>query len=274
MSQSIPAVSNSSRRIAVQAARASFLAKLREHVFINGAGGYVLVWVAFPVITLGMLGLLYRSRDPALLGYAVIGITCGAFISNALYYVGQILDEERLEGTLINLFLTPAPRLSWLSGFAFGGLFETLVSAACTVLLGTVVFGVRFHPNIAAVVLCFLLFILALWGLGFMFSALGLILKRSNDLANLLSSFVFLLGGIYYPVSALPVWLRVPADVLPFGVGIQALAAASLHDASFGTLAPQLVRLEVFAAVLPVLGLLTFGWLERKVRRRGDLEIY
>lgn len=260
--------------MAAQAAWASFLAKLRAHLVVNGAGGYVLVWVAFPVFSLAMLGLIYQHRNPSLLGYAVVGVTASTFITNALYYVGQLLDEERMEGTLINLFLAPAPRLSWLTGYAFGGLFETLVSAACSVLVGTLAFGVRFHPDVPAVILSFVLFILSLWGMGLVFSALGLVLKRSNDLANLLSGFVLLLGGIYYPISALPLWLRIPAEVLPFGYGIQALASASLHDASISALGPQLMPLAVFAVLLPVLGIVTFGRLERKVRHRGDLDLY
>lgn len=274
MSRSIPAVSTSSSRLALRAARASFAAKLRSHLVVNGAGGYVLVWVAFPLFTLATLGLLYRSRDPALLGYAVVGITASAFITNSLYYVGQLLDEERLEGTLINLFLAPAPRLSWLTGYAFGGLFETLVAAVCSILLGEIAFGVRFHPDYPGVLLSFALFIMALWGLGLVFSALGLILKRSNDLANLLSSFVFLLGGIYYPISALPAWLRLPAEALPFGYGIGALAAASLHGATIVALRGQLIPLAGFAVALQAAGILSFGWIERKVRRRGDLELY
>lgn len=274
MWQSASVSSTSTSRLALQAAWASWKAKFHEHVVVNGLGGYVLVWVTFPIFSLASIGLIYRAHRPGLVGYAVVAVTASAFITNALYYVGQLLDEERQRGTLVNLFLCPAPRLSWLTGLAFAGLFETSASAVGCLLFGTIAFGVRFDPNVPALVLSFVLFIASLWGLGFVFSAFGLILKRSNDLANLLSSFVTLLGGIFYPIGLLPAWLRYPAEALPFGYGMQALASSSLHHAGIADLAPQLIPLAGFAVTLPIVGILTFGWIERKVRRRGDLDLY
>ena len=83
-----------------------------------------------------------------------------------------------------------------------------------------------------------------------------------------------LLGGIYYPIAQLPDWLRLPAQALPLGYGMQALANAALHHASISSLLPQLLPLTAFAIVLPLIGLRTFAWLERRVRERGELELY
>lgn len=259
---------------ALQAARATWLGTMRQHLVTEGAGGYALVWVAFPFFTLAAAGLIYRSYRPSLLGYVVVGITASTVITNALFYVGQMLDEQRIHGTLTSLFLAPCPRVSWLTGLSFGGLFETSVSAGVTLLFGITVFGVRFHPDYPALALSILLFLASLWGLGVIFSAFGLILRRSNDLANLLSSIIVLLGGVYYPVALLPVWLRYPARCLPLGYGIQAIAASSLHGAGITQLSSQLWPLAGFAVLTPALGFLTFRWLERKVRRRGELDLY
>jgi ABC-2 type transport system permease protein len=263
-----------STKQALQATRATWLGTMREHLVSNGAGGYVLVWVAFPFFTLAAAGLIYRSYRPSLLGYVVVGITASTLITNALFHVGQMLDEQRIYGTLTSLFLAPCPRVSWLTGLAFGGLFETGVSALAVLLFGTVAFGVRFDPDYPALVLSVLLFIVSLWGMGLIFASFGLILRRSNDLANLLSSVIVLLGGVYYPVALLPVWLRYPARCLPLGYGIQAMASSSLHHAGITQLSSELVPLAGFAVATPALGLLTFAWLERKVRQRGEIDLY
>ena len=71
-----------------------------------------------------------------------------------------------------------------------------------------------------------------------------------------------------------PFPLRWLARGLPFGYGMQALADATLHDASIGALAPQLLPLAAFAVALPVAGTLAFGWIERAVRVRGELDLY
>jgi ABC-2 type transport system permease protein len=247
---------------------------MSEQLALLGSGGYIIMWLGMPVFSLAVAGLIYRAHRPELVGYAVVGIATSSFISNSLYYIGQILDEERIGGTLVGLFLSPSPRIGWLTGFAAAGLAETSMAGIATVIFGRLAFNVTFHPDYLSLAIAFILFLSSLWGMGFMFSALGLILKRSNDVANLVSSFVFLLGGIYYPVALLPVWLRYPADALPLGYGIQALAGASLHHASLAQLAPQLVPLALFATVLPVAGVLAFAWIDRLVRQRGELDLY
>jgi ABC-2 type transport system permease protein len=279
MSQNALVSSSSSNRRDVlgetfQAVLASWRAKLLEHIAVRGAGGYILIWVAIPILQLATVGLIYRHVRPNLVAYAVVSVAASCFVTNAQYYIGQVLDEERLEGTLISLFLAPCPRLSWLTGFALGGLLETFLAATGAVIFGHVAFGVQFDPNYLALLLTFVLFVASLWGLGFVFSALGLVLKRSNDLANLVDPVMFLLGGILYPVALLPIWLQVPARALPLGYGMQALASAALHHASISDLTPELLPLAGFAIVLPIIGIQAFAWIERRVRERGDLELY
>src|SRR5919199_1296962 len=108
-------------QLALQATLASWRAKTREHLAYMGAGGYILLWLALPIFQLAVTGLIYGSARPELLRYSVIGIAASTFIFNALYVIGQMLDEERIVGTLPGLFLAPCPRLAWLTGFALGG---------------------------------------------------------------------------------------------------------------------------------------------------------
>jgi ABC-2 type transport system permease protein len=179
-----------------------------------------------------------------------------------------------VKGTLIGLFLAPCPRLSWLTGFALVGVVEMTLSAAVALSFGYVALGVRFDPNWGALALTLILFLAALWGIGIIFSAVGIYLKKANPFSNLVSPFMILLGGVYYPVALLPEPLRWIARLLPMGYGMQALANAALHGASLGALVPQLVPLAGFALALPLLGLLSFNWIERMVRVRGELDLY
>lgn len=274
----VPASSTSTNsplvRVSAQALYASWRAFMKQRLARVGTLSYVAIWVALPVFQLAVTGLIYRGVRPGLLSYSVVGVAASSFIFNTLYYVGQMLDEERINGTLVGLFLAPCPRFSWLIGFALGGLVETLLAAASTVIFGMLAFGVRFDPDYPALIVSFLLYLASLWGLGFVFSAIGLIIKRSNDLANLISPFTTLLGGVYFPVALLPLWLQIPARCLPIGYGVQAMAGAALHHAGFDALAPQLLPLACFAAALPLIGVQVFNWLERGVRQRGELDLY
>jgi ABC-2 type transport system permease protein len=226
-----------------------------------------------PVFELTTMSLIYRDR-PDLLSYSVVGVAAAMFIFSGIYYLGEILDRERISGTLPALFLAPCPRLAWLTGFALVGLVETLLGATVALLFGRLALGVAFDPDLPALLLTLLLFLAALWGLGFAFSALGLVLKKANAFSNLISPVIILLAGVYYPVALLPDWLRYPALALPYGYATQALASAMLDGAGVADLLPQLLPLAGFAVALPLAGALAFRWLDRLVRRRGELDLY
>ena len=278
MSPSAPASSISTRfaRSLAQELRAvlaSWRAKLVERAHTAGLAGYLLIWMLRPIMELSIVAFIYSAR-PELLRYTVVALAAQSFIFSAIFYTGEILDRERMNGTLVALFLAPCARLSWLSGFALVGVVETLLVATVALLFGRFALGVHFNPNLPALLLTLVLFLAALWGLGFVFSAIGLLLKKANQFSNLVYPFTMLLGGVYYPVALLPDWLRYPALALPLGYGMQALADAALDHAGIADLAPNLLPLAGFALVLPCAGALAFRLLERLVRERGELDLY
>ncbi len=151
---------------------------------------------------------------------------------------------------------------------------ETAVAATLMLVAGRLLFDVRLHPNLLSLAVVLPLYLLALGGLGVALSGLGLLLKKANALSNLVFPVLTLLGGVYYPVGALPEPLRVPARLLPMGYGMDALSAAALHHAPLGALGQTVLPLAGFAVAYPLLGALAFGWLERLVRRRGEVDLY
>lgn len=272
-----PEPSSSTKRAAVltelRAVRASTRAKALERLQFGGLSGYLLIWFLRPVFEIAIVGLIYASR-PDLLSYAVVAIAGNALLFNSIYYCSELLDRERLSGTLVGLFLAPCSRYAWLGGFQLIGIIETIPIVAAALVFGHYAYGVAFDPNIATVLVTLVLFLLALWGLSMIFGALGLLLKKANELSNLVYPFLMLLGGVLYPVAVLPDWLRIPAQLLPMGYGFQALVDATLHDAGLVDVSSQLVPLAAFAVALPIAGVHALRWIERMVRVRGELDLY
>jgi ABC-2 type transport system permease protein len=244
----------------------------KQRVMSTGTFAYVLVWMSFPIFNLGINALIYRD-DPALRNYAVIGGAMLAFMFGMLFNAGQILDEERYRGTLGNLFLAPCPRYAWLGGMQVVALVEAFVNGAVTLLAGTLLFDLPFDVNVPALVLAIVLFLPCLWAFSMVHGAVGVAVRGANELSNLLFPIVIVLAGVLYPVALLPDWLRVPARLLPFGYGIEAIFAASVRGESIADLWRSLVPLAGFAVTLPLLGIAAFAWLERLARKRGVLEL-
>ncbi len=261
-------------RLTLQATLASWRAATASRLLAGNMWGLLAMLLLPPVFELSIAALIYGRARPDLLRYVAVALAANVFTFNAIYYVGEILDRERLRGTLVGLFLTPCPRLSWLSGFALVGRIETVVAASVGLAFGRYALGVRYDPNWPTLAVALGLFLASLWGMGYLFSALGLYIKKANPFSNLVSPFIVLLGGAYYPVALLPDLLRYAVRALPIGYDMQALADAALYHASIGDLASQLIPLAGFAIALPVAGVLAFGWVERVVRVRGELDLY
>lgn len=255
------------------AALASWRAMFAERLYHMGLGGGMAIWIITPMMQITAFSIIYGRASP-LFGYLVVAQAANLFVMNTVFWVGEILDRERVKGTLASLFLTPCSRFAWLSGFILAGAVETAVFSAVAVVFAWLAFGVTLNPNVPALVVTATLFLAALWGLGLIFSGFGLLIKKANPLANLVWSFAALLGGAYFPVSEMPDWLRYPARALPLGYGFEALADAALRNTSIRDLLPNLLPLAAFAIGLPLLGVVTFSWLERIVRVRGELDLY
>jgi ABC-type multidrug transport system permease subunit len=253
---------------------AAMVTMLRERWFLIARGGFALLWFVRPIFDLAIAGLIYAGGRPELLPYVVVGISANAFIMSAVHFLGEVLDRERMRGTLSALFLSPAPRLCWLTGYSLAASVETFLAAGVLVVAGIALFGVTFNVAPLSLVVVSTLFLASLAGIGLCFSAIGLLLRRSNAWSNLVIPVILVFGGIYYPVSELPRALRVIARMLPIGYAIEALALATLQAEPVSGMLHLIVPLAVFSALWLGVGLLALRWIDRVVRQRGEVDLY
>lgn len=241
---------------------------------IQGMGPlpYVLTWVMFPIFELLLIALIYRE-DQALLNYGVVAGAFAAWMFTMLFNAGEILDGERQRGTLGNLFLAPCPRFVWLAGFQLFALVESLATSLLTLTIGVLLFDITLAVNIPTVLVTMLLFVPCLWGFSMIAGAVGVLMRDSNLLSNLVFPFLGLLSGMQFPIALAPDWVRIIGRGLPFGYGIQALVDGLTANATLGEVRYDLLPLTGFAIVLPVLGVLAFRQVERNVRRQGYLDL-
>jgi ABC-2 type transport system permease protein len=266
-------VAASSISTELQAATAAWKAMFKERFYQYGRS-YALDWMLRPVFDLSIAALIYASGRKELIPYVVVALAANSFLFSAIYWVGEILDRERLRGTLVSLFLAPCARVSWMAGYAGAAIGETVIRTFIMLLAGYILFGVTFNPDYLTLAVVFPLYLLSLTGIALLLSGIGLLIKRSNALSNLVSPIFILLGGVYFPVSELPDILHVLARTLPIGYGMEAITAAALEQASLAEIQSALVPLALFAIVSPVIGYLAFNSLEHLVRRRGEVDLY
>ncbi len=168
----------------INAVYAAWLAMTKERLDEFARQGRLAVWAIRPVFDLVIAALIYAGGRKDLIPYIVVAMTANSLVWNSIFWIGEILDRERLKGTLMSLFMAPCSRLSWLIGFAGSGIVETAAGALTVGLGGMLLFGVRFHPNYVTLLVALSLFVASLVGIGLIMSGLGLITKRSNELCE------------------------------------------------------------------------------------------
>lgn len=229
-----------------------------------------------PILTVLAYAMVYRTLNaPEYVAFVILGGAMTAFWLNVLWAMGAQFFWERESGLLEIYVLAPAPLMAILAGMALGGIIMTLVRALAILGVGLLLFDVRFTPSSWLALLgVFMLTLLAMYGLGMVFSSAFLLWGREAwHLVNLLQEPIYLLSGLNYPVRTLGSVMAVIAAALPLTLGVDGLRQILFGEAARGLLP---LWLEVLLLALSTgFFLLLASWslatLERKARSEGRL---
>ena len=98
-------------------------------------------------------------------------------------------------------------------------------------------------------------------------------LKLSTSPSMVVTAGVYLLSGVFYPVSALPGWLQVGSWVLHHTYALEALRLTLLQGASLSQVAPQLGALVLFTIGILPLSFLLFRYAVRRGKVEGSFAL-
>jgi ABC-2 type transport system permease protein len=247
---------------------------------------------AFAVQLLGnflLLGVFYfigqlidASGNPMLapyggsyLAFILIGLALGDCAGVSLTtFAGQI-REGQLTGTLEATLLSPVPLPVIL---VFSSLWSYFLSAFRFMLyvgLGALLYGVSLkQANVFSTLVIFVLTILCFAGIGILWASVIMLLKRGEAILTTIGFITILVSGVIFPRSLLPSWIQTLSELIPLTHALDAMRLAILHGDGLDALGMVLVKLAVFAVVLPVLGFTAFNHAVTLAKLRGSLVEY
>ncbi len=239
-------------------------------------------WIFFDVflsiLAVSAYVFVYRAigAPEEYVGFVVVGGAMTAFWLNILWSMSSQLYWEKESGNLALYIMAPNSMMAILLGMALGGIIATGLRAGAILVVGSLIFHVRYVVgSLPALVAVFILTLAALYGLGMMSASLFLLWGREAwHLANLAQEPIYLLSGFYFPVRNLGFWVAVGASIIPLTVGLDAMRQLLFPSgAALGFLSVP-VEVGVLAA-LCVLFLAAARWLlghmERIAVREGRL---
>jgi ABC-2 type transport system permease protein len=111
-------------------------------------------------------------------------------------------------------------------------------------------------------------------GLGLILSSLILTVRTTGPLSTALLTGSMFLGGVYYPSSVIPSWIRDIAGMLPLTHGLRALRQIVLKGASLEAVAYDVQMVALMAVVTLSLGAAALTFALQYSRRAGTLATY
>lgn len=238
-----------------------------------------IIWLT-PIFFLGQAfsqngtqtGFAAYSGTGDYMSFILLGSALSSFISTVFWGMGYSLKSEMDAGVLESNWLAPVPRPFMLIGRTLHSMLITALTSISTLLVAGLLFGFRVATaNLLPALATTLPMLIGLYGFGFAFAALVLLMKDANTLVDVGNYLVDLLSGSQFPVNVLPKWLLPVSMAIPLTYGFDAFRSFLLGTYTLLPLHYEIILLLVFMVVMLVGGLWVLDKLERHVRTTGTL---
>ena len=185
------------------------------------------------------------------------GILVMTVLFGSLFFGLYIILDKRID-FLKEVLVAPLHKSTMFFGKALGGSTDGLLQIIILIVLGAIFFGIHF--GLLSIVLTFIVVILLLLAVTSLGLAIGSIMDSPEGF-GLISSFVtfplFFLSGALFPVTNLPMWLKIVVTLNPISYAVDALRSIILGISSYG-LALDFAVLVVFTVIMVFVGTWAF----------------
>jgi ABC-2 type transport system permease protein len=216
-------------------------------------------------------GFAAYSGSGDYMSFILLGTVLTNFILTVFWGMGYALKADMDAGVLESNWLTPVSRLLMLVGRTLTSLLTTAITSLVMLIIAGALFG--FHPtgNTLAAFLTAIPMLIGLYGFGFAFAGVVLLMREANTLVDVSSFLVQGFSGTNFPVQSLPSWLIPVALALPLTYGLDAVRGWMLQTKTILPLNVEIALIIVFMFVMLWFGSWIFYRVERRVRSLGTL---
>jgi ABC-2 type transport system permease protein len=238
----------------------------------------VTVWPIVDTVLFGSLGVFFarqggpNSAGQAGVAYLLSGIVLWHVVYQAQIAVSTGFMEETWSRNLLSLMVTPLRELELVAGIALFGLAKLVMGVGVVALAAFALYA--FDVTALGLGLLPVIAILLMGGWAIALLVVGLMLRFGNGAEALAWGIMFVampLGGVFYPIEALPAFIRPLSVLLPT---THAFAAGrELIDG--GPMPWDELALATVGTLIATAAALAFvAWMLRLFRRRGYVTRY
>jgi ABC-2 type transport system permease protein len=202
-------------------------------------------------------------------------------VGNAIQYASipcifsmtHAIAGERFQQTLAYLLVSPAGRLPLFLGRALPVILNALVVAAFSLLVAGLIMRIDVPlSSWPAILLVICISAFACTGLGLITAAVGLRVRETAVLNNIIFGLLLVFTGANVPLDEMPGWMEAVGRSVPLTHGIE--AARDLADgASLGDVSGLLATEFVIGVLYTVVGYQALRFMEYQSRKRASIQI-
>jgi ABC-2 type transport system permease protein len=234
---------------------------------------YVPSLLVAPIFQILLFAFIGRSAGLESDRFYLVGNAIQFASIPCLFAMTQAIAGERFQQTLGFILVSPAARLPLFLGRAVPVVLNAAVVSAFSLAVGALVLRVDVPAgSVAPLALVILVSAFSCTGLGLVTAGIGLRVRDSAVLCNVIFGVLLVFTGANAPLDSLPGWMRAAGDWMPLTHGIEA-ARELAAGGSLGDVA-GLVGTEVLIGILyAAAGYAVIRWMEREGRVHASLEV-
>jgi ABC-2 type transport system permease protein len=207
--------------------------------------------------------------------FVIVGLACSELLQVFESSLPGEIRSAQVTGTLESIFLTRTSLLTILTGISLYPLLFTLLRVAFYFVLGIAVFGIKLGTiNWIANLLVIFLGSICFLSIGILSASFIMVYKTGNPFSFVFGTISGLLGGVFFPVTILPPWIKWLSYLLPITHTLEGVRHGMLSSSSFAEILPSILSLSIFAALLFPLSLFIFRLAVKKAKKDGVLSQY
>lgn len=237
--------------------------------------GLNLLSILFAVTTYFFMGGSFTSNTAVyqkhLFEFLLVGIMCSTLLTAIMNGLASSITMDMQCGVLELLLIRDRnPLMTFLYMSAWNGL-QALAIAAIYFMIGRWFFGAEISlSRILPLAVFLFLSLLTFFALGLLAASFILRFKRGNPIQWALSSLQILLGGVYFPLEALPPGIKLLAYALPLSHSIRAARALLIPADASESLWGSFFLLALQALLLLPMAVFTLQRTLQQIRRHGS----
>ena len=243
------------------------LYKIEQKLFFRSPDVFVFN-LCMPVVVLLLIGFIAGGQtasiqtdgqtityiQSAFASLTAVGICCSAFMS-----IPIVMVDYRDKKILKRLYCSPASPARLLAADTLCSFVMSVISAILVAAAAVIVFGYRMEGSPIVFAGAWLLTLISMFSIGLLTAALCRTTKSLNVATSILYFPMLFFSGATIPYELFPKGLKAVADIMPLGIGIDLMKAASMGSDMSGSMA-NIIILASIAVICSIAAVKTFRW--------------